>query len=246
MDRISTKNVPAGKEAVIRWKVKLLKAGKFQVKVSSSTGLSQTKTITIAQPTSPTGDHVDVQLQGDFAPGKSFQVIAKVRQPTPGQTLALELPKGLDSLRGELVKAVPTGANSSVAWSVKILEPGKFPIKVLSSTGIAVKKTLTIDTAVSNQGDFTMAIEGVSGPGKDFRILAKVAQPAHNQVLTLVLPDGIKLLEGTAAWTVPPADSKGFSIVSWNVRLERAGTLQVRIESNTGQVKTRTISTTIY
>jgi hypothetical protein len=251
VDGAETKSVPAikgkDKESVVRWKVKLLEPGKFQVKVASSTGVTQSKTITVAKPAAASDDHFDMQLKGDFAPGKSFEVIVKVRRPVAGQTLKLDLPKGLESARDQLEKPVPSAANSSVAWPVKTLEPGKYPIKVISSTGTGIKKTLTIDPPVSSDGgDFKMDFSGTIAPGKEFRILAKVVHPAQNQKLTLVLPEGIKLLDDAAIVSVPAAAANGISAVSWNVRLEQAGKLTVRIESSTGQVKTRTISTTIF
>ena len=248
-----TKEVPfpavAGQEVSVGWKVKLAEPGKYQIKVASNTGVTQTKTLTIFR-TPPPGSGFQVDLVGDaFAPGKTFNVVATVPKPGKDQTLKLELPEGLEALM--VVQKVPPGENSTVSWPVKVVKPGKYPIKVVSSTFIVVTKTLTINQLPSEREDdgrFAMNFDSPPALGKEFLVVAKVVRPVLDQKLTLVLPEGVKLLDAKASLRVPDADKNGQSTLTWKVCLEKTGTWAVKIESSTGQVKTKTItiSSVIY
>src|SRR5437868_10375930 len=49
----------------------------------------------------------EVRLGGSFEPGKIFNVTALVGDPSPGQTLTLELPEGMEAVEGRSLQPVP-------------------------------------------------------------------------------------------------------------------------------------------
>jgi hypothetical protein len=87
-------------------------------------------------------------LGGSFEPGKIFNVSAMVADPSLGQTLALELPKGMRRLEGKEVQAVAPLSDeqeySTVLWKCRVVEPGEYKIRIRSSTGITETKIVTI------------------------------------------------------------------------------------------------------
>ena len=89
-----------------------------------------------------------MNLGGSFEPGKIFNVSAVVADPALGQTLALEIPKGMQRLEGKEIQAVGslTGDQeySTVLWKCRVVEPGEYRIRICSSTGITETKVVTI------------------------------------------------------------------------------------------------------
>jgi hypothetical protein len=227
---------PAGGTSLVTWKVRVDRTGTFRLVVNSSTGLSQAKTLTIAQ---AEGGKLALDLTGSFVPGQKFRVIAKVTDPVAGQKLTLQLPPGLQRSDGDAEKAIPDGAGkqATVEWEVRVLNAGKFPVRVVSSTGVAQTKTLTIAQPGSG-ANFTMALKGEFEPGKVFTVSAKVTNPAPDQALTLQLPDGLQRVEGEERQPVPPG---GESTLSWKVKILKPGTYPVRMASSTGITQRKTL-----
>jgi hypothetical protein len=123
----------------VYWDPKEIKAGS-KVKMAYSYGQG------IAP--NPEGDGmVSLVLGGSFEPGKLFTVAAQVQDPAPGQTLALELPPGMERIEGKERQPVPalddTG-NSMVLWKARVLNTGQFTLRVHSSTGVTQTKIITI------------------------------------------------------------------------------------------------------
>jgi predicted secreted protein len=241
-DAVQSVPAGAGKEASVQWQVRVLNAGKFPVRVASSTGVAQTKTLTIAQPGGAAANFT-IALKGEFAPGQVFTVAAQVTKPDPGQTLTLQLPAGLERVEGEERQAVPPGAMSNLSWKVKIVQPGTFPVRVASSTGITQRKTLLIEPPGDQPGRFTFEFSGTIRPGKEFTVTAKVPAPVPGQTLTLVLPKELELA-GSEARQAVPASSGGPASVVWRVRVVASGRLPVRVDSSTGLRRTKTITLT--
>ena len=104
----------------------------------------QTKTVTIVK------SGLQLALDGSFQPWEALRVTALVNKSLAEQVVTLELPEGLERLEGEAkqaVSALPAGSaseTSSVVWQVRVKQPGKYSLKVLSSTGAAQTKVLTI------------------------------------------------------------------------------------------------------
>ena len=97
--------------------------------------------------------NVAVNFGGSFVPGKLFTVTAQVNDPPVGQSLTLELPKGMTLAEGRDIQPVPQPfgdpPTSLVEWKCRVLELGRFPIRVRSSTGVTQTKIVTI----SEKGD---------------------------------------------------------------------------------------------
>jgi hypothetical protein len=87
-------------------------------------------------------------LGGSMQPGKLFTIAAQVLDPAVGQTMTLDLPKGMKLIEGHTVEPVPgplgDRAESLVLWKARVLEPGTFQLRVRSSTGMTQAKTITI------------------------------------------------------------------------------------------------------
>lgn len=230
-----------------RWKVKVVEAGKYPVRVEGDNGLAVTKTLAIVQRAAPSGGFVSIALAPPFAPGKAFTLTASVVQALEGQKLTFALPPGLRFVEGQEKMAVPRSrrALSVVSWKVMVEKPGAFPLRVESSTGMAVKKTITIEQRDEQPsgGTFELAYAGDIEPGKEFKLLARVQQPVAGQKLTLKLPKQMELVDGQVTRPVPAATS-GSSQVSWKVRVLDKGTLVMHVESSTGMVRTMTITLT--
>jgi hypothetical protein len=93
---------------------------------------------------------VELALGGSFEPGKLFTVTAYIEDPQPGQTLALELPPGMERVEGKEWQPVPqpsANGNSMVLWKARVQRLGEFPLRVRSSTGVTQTKVITISRA---------------------------------------------------------------------------------------------------
>src|SRR5262249_31610902 len=151
---------PGGRDptSILTWKVKVLRTGEFPLRVRSSTGITQTKTISIARPDAPAGGKLALALSDNIELGKTFSVTAAVTNPAPGQTLTLNLPRGLERTGGPEQQAVPPAPGggkegvSNVRWQVKVQRPGTYRVRVQSSTGVARSKTVTIVEADRRAG----------------------------------------------------------------------------------------------
>jgi hypothetical protein len=101
--------------------------------------------------TSPENEgRVNVALAGSFEPGKRFTVTAYVDDPVESQSLALELPPGMELAGGKALQPVPPPdeSNSSiVVWQARVLRPGTFPLRVRSSNGVTYTKHVTVALA---------------------------------------------------------------------------------------------------
>jgi hypothetical protein len=236
---------PAGKPptSVVTWRAKVLRTGEFRIRVRSSTGLAQSKTILIARGEEPDPGKLALKLTGPFEPGKSFAVEAEVIGPAPEQKLRLELPGGLERVAGEAEQAVGRagdGESKWVRWDVKVHEAGSYRVGVRSSTGVGRAKTLTIVKA--NLGEkVQIALKGDIEPGKSFAVLARVVDPAPDQKLTLILPDELERVGGEETQPVPPGKGET-KPVTWEVKVLRTGKYTLRVRSSTGVTYPKTIT----
>jgi hypothetical protein len=101
--------------------------------------------------TSPENEgRVNLDLGGSFEPGKAFTVTAYVHDPVESQSLALNLPPGMELVRGKEIEPVPppNESNSSIVqWRARVLRPGTFPLRVRSSNGVTYTKNITVSLA---------------------------------------------------------------------------------------------------
>jgi len=100
-------------------------------------------------------------LTGDGAAveGQEFTVQAVVNRPTPGQTLTLTLPSGLNLGEGiaaaQKVPPVAAGAareSSTVTWQVRAVREGVFRLEVKSDTDASQKYPVRVRAAMSPFG----------------------------------------------------------------------------------------------
>lgn len=93
--------------------------------------------------------NVEVRLSGSFEPGKRFTVTALVHDPVAGQSLTLELPKGMSLIGGREIQPVPLPTTdppqSFVTWQCRVDELGQFPVRLRSSTGVTQTKLVKIE-----------------------------------------------------------------------------------------------------
>jgi hypothetical protein len=127
----------------IYWPVKELKAGsKREVAYAYGEGLAAA---------AESEGRYQVSLGGSFEPGKVFTISAVIADPALGQTLSLELPKGMQRLEGKEVEPVAALSEghefSTVLWKARVMEPGEHTIRIRSSTGVTLSKVVTITAA---------------------------------------------------------------------------------------------------
>ena len=92
------------------------------------------------------GGQLGLSVAGSFAPRGEFTLTAEVRNPVAGQTLALTLPEGFESVTGDLTQPVPRGSSASaVTWKLRAgPRQGTFTLGVKSSTGVSQSQKVDI------------------------------------------------------------------------------------------------------
>jgi hypothetical protein len=87
-------------------------------------------------------------LGGSFEPGKLCTISAIVADPSVGQSLTLELPKGMQRVEGKEVQPIAALADdqeySAVLWKARVMEPGEHTIRIHSSTGVTLAKIVSV------------------------------------------------------------------------------------------------------
>jgi hypothetical protein len=96
----------------------------------------------------PEGDgQLAIALSGSFEPGKLFTIAVQVQDPAAGQSVTLELPPGMERIEGserQSVPAVNAQGNTMVLWKARVLNTGRFALRIHSSTGVTQTKIITI------------------------------------------------------------------------------------------------------
>ena len=119
---------------------------------------TQTRTVGLAYGLGNiTGEKGEGQLGltagGSVEAGKEFTLTAYVKNPAPGTTITLTLPRNLQLVSGnekEVVPPIPAGASSPyspVSWRVKATKSGIVPVRVSLSTGPTLLHRLPIRKA---------------------------------------------------------------------------------------------------
>lgn len=90
----------------------------------------------------------NIVLGGSFEPGKLFTIAAYVDDPAVGQSLTLELPPGMERREGKEIQPVSPASEERpqgvVLWKARVLQTGRFPLRIRSTTGLVQTKTITI------------------------------------------------------------------------------------------------------
>jgi hypothetical protein len=98
------------------------------------------------------GGQLAVTAGGAFHPGGEFTVTAYVNNPTPGQSVTLQLPEGLTLRQDSATQPVPVppadapSRTSPVHWKVKAGREGTYQLGVSTNTG--VRQTLEVQIRV--------------------------------------------------------------------------------------------------
>jgi len=90
---------------------------------------------------------VTIQFGGSFEPNKEFTVTAYIDDPLEGQSLTLDLPKGMQRTEGKDTQAVPVAGpegQSVVMWKGRALELGTHQLHLRSSNGVTYTRTITL------------------------------------------------------------------------------------------------------
>jgi hypothetical protein len=97
---------------------------------------------------------VSLAFGGNFAPQRLFTLTAFVDDPVEGQSLSLELPAGMEVVEGKAIQPVPPPAagqgTSIVLWKGRVLRPGRFPLRIHSSSGVTYTRTVTVEAAAKD------------------------------------------------------------------------------------------------
>lgn len=228
-----------GQPATVQWKVMANAAGDYAFTIDSSSGASAQKTLRL-QPQEKDPGTVAVTIVPLDLSAKAFTVAAQVYDPLPDQKVTLALPPAVQLIAGESIISVmpPEQGNVRVVrWTVRVEKDGAHLLKVQSSTGGEIRKTLRVDEPLEAIDRFALSLEGDWKPGSAGTLVASVTDAAKGQSLVLTLPPGLRLVDSPAEQVVPalafPLPGLA-SKVTWNVRVERTGQFPVRVESSTG------------
>jgi hypothetical protein len=124
----------------VYWEAKELKPGsKREIAYAYGEG--------IAVPTDSEG-RFQISLGGSFEPGKLCTISALVADPAHGQSVALDLPAGIQLVEGKAIQPVATLIDgqelSAVVWKARVLQPGDHRVQVRSSTGVTQAKIISV------------------------------------------------------------------------------------------------------
>ena len=74
--------------------------------------------------------------------------MAYVDGPLDGQSLTLQLPKGMELIHGKATQNVPladdTGRSAVVMWRCRLAQVGTYPIGIRSNNGVTQTWTVTV------------------------------------------------------------------------------------------------------
>jgi hypothetical protein len=123
-------------------------------------------------------------------------------------------------------------------WSPRVLAPGqKMEMAYAYGQGIA--------SLPDAEGQLRVSLGGNFAPGRLFTVRAFVEEPLLGQTLSLELPAGMTLVEGSATQpAAPPDHSQGAAVVLWRGRVDGLGDFVLRIRSSNGVTQTRKVSVT--
>ncbi len=83
-------------------------------------------------------------------------------------------------------------------------------------------------------GKWLLTVGGRIARDSEFTLTALVQKPAKDEKLTLSLPDGLKLADGSEEQDVPMVEkaARDVSTVSWKIVPRKAGTFELTVKSS--------------
>jgi hypothetical protein len=228
------------------------KAHKFGLRAYMDTYVIDNDGCIFASPSTEPGKLLDgMTLKGKKLP-PYLQMLQRPNLKAPGYVshLTLDLGNRLERPDKLLLTRYGFGFNSwdmpvmasmgdsaiGLYWEPKEIRPGgKREYAYAYGKGQAIN--------LEGNGQVELAVDGSFEPGKAFKVLARVSDPAVGQVLSLELPEGMALLEGKELQPVPPPlGDDPQSLVVWRARVLRPGDYAVRVRSSTGVTQGKLIS----
>jgi hypothetical protein len=102
------------------------------------------------------------------------------------------------------------------------------------------------NVASSEGGKLALTVGGSFWTGGEFTATAYVSKPQKDQTVTLILPDGFKIVNGDKTQSVPPVArdaARNYSTVSWRVQApDRKGPYTLEVDSSTGATQKRPVN----
>jgi hypothetical protein len=128
------------------------------------------------------------------------------------------------------------GADSAVIlyWEPKELQPKEKRV-IGFAYGLG-------SIATQEGGALGLTVSGALEKGVSFSAVARVTKPAPGQKLTLVLPPGLKLINGKETEPAAEPNAKGVSVVTWHVVAQKAGQFRVEVRSSDGATAAQNIT----
>ncbi len=138
--------------------------------------------------------------------------------------------KELDRRARAIGKRTAYDSAVTMYWNEQPLEPGK--TRTVGFTyGLG-----HVDTSES-EGHLLLTVGGRLVRNGEFTLTAQVHNPAQDEKLTLTLPPGFEILEGSANQEVPPVPAgatRPDSPVTWRIRAGDDGKYELSVQSNKG------------
>ena len=102
------------------------------------------------------------------------------------------------------------------------------------------------EVAASEGGKLRLTVGGDFTPGGEFTVAAEVGNPTAGQTVTLTLPDGLKLSDGSDLKRPVPSAGLGagdrlLPVVTWKVKAGAAGSYTIKVDSSNGASQSKTI-----
>jgi hypothetical protein len=137
---VSVNKAMGDSDCVMFWSPRVIPpGGKLELGYAYGKGLASTP---------ESEGRLNIAFGGSFEPNKLFTISAFVDDPLSSQTLALELPPGMELLEGKTMQPVPPpaadSATSLVLWKCRVKDLGEHTLRIRSSNGITQTRTVTI------------------------------------------------------------------------------------------------------
>ncbi len=125
-------------------------------------------------------------------------------------------------------------------WLPELLKPGES-----RALGFSYGLGKVSTTNLKGKTQLGLTLSGSFIPGETFTATAYVTNPRKKQKLTLKLPKGLELTKGKRQQPVPYGlGKKETRLVTWTIRVEKAGRFPIEVVSSTGGSQQRILTIT--
>jgi hypothetical protein len=99
--------------------------------------------------------------------------------------------------------------------------------------------TYGLGSVSSEGGRLGLTVDGDTSPGGTFTLVAQVKDPQPGENLTVTLPEGFRLADGSA--TVPVPAGTGRVTVTWKIKAGNRGRYTLRVQSTAGAAQSKQV-----